>query len=397
MESAPQVPGSVPAGRSARYGREVKAGLPAIGDVDERTLVAWLRDRQEPVYRARQIRRHIARGTEGSWDELTDLPQALRDLLARSFRFSALEPETEIASADGETRKALFRLRDRHHIESVLMPHHGMRNSVCFSTQAGCPMACAFCATGEMGLIRQLTAGEIIDQIRHWQRELVARGERVSHVVAMGMGEPLANLDAVVAAVRWLIDPELFGISPRRVTISTVGLVPQMDELAALDLPMNLAVSLHAPNDRIRGPIVPSNKRWGVDEILAASKRYVEKTNRRVTFEYVLLSGVNDAERDAIELATRITKLGRTSDYQRARDSGPSSTGRAGLGSYHMHLIPVNPGPGGFARPPVERMERFAEVLQEHGIAATLRISKGQDIAAGCGQLKVAEGRARAS
>jgi len=252
-----------------------------------------------------------------------------------------------------------------------------MRNSVCFSTQAGCPMACAFCATGEMGLIRQLTAGEIIDQIRHWQRELVARGERVSHVVAMGMGEPLANLEAVVAAVRWLIDPELFAISPRRVTISTVGLVPQMDELAALDLPMNLAVSLHAPNDRIRAAIVPSNKRWGIDDVLEASKRYVERTKRRVTFEYVLLSGVNDAERDAIELAGRIARLGRTSDY-------------------HANLIPVNPGPGGFARPPVERMERFASVLQERGIAATLRISKGQDIAAGCGQLKVPEGKVAA-
>jgi len=236
-------------------------------------------------------------------------------------------------------------------------------------------MACAFCATGEMGLIRHLTTGEIVDQIRHWQRELVAKGERVSHVVAMGMGEPLANLDAVVRAVRMLVDPELFGISPRRITISTVGLVPQMDALAALDLPMNLAVSLHAPNDRVRHAIVPTNKRWGVDDVLAASKRYVERTKRRVTFEYVLLSGVNDSERDATELAERIARLGRTGDY-------------------HVNLIPVNAGPGGFKRPPVERMERFAEVLQEHGIAATLRVSKGQDIAAGCGQLKVPEGRA---
>ena len=355
----------------------MKAALPAISDVDERTLVGWLRDRQEPVYRARQIRRHIARGTEASWDELTDLPQALRDLLARSFRFSALEPETEISSADGETRKALLRLHDGHHIESVLMPHHGARNSVCFSTQAGCPMACAFCATGEMGLIRNLTVGEIVDQIRHWQRELVARGERVSHVVAMGMGEPLANLDATVAAVRMLIDPQLFGISPRRVTISTVGVVPAMDELAALDLPMNLAVSLHAPNDEIRSRIVPLNKRWKIDEVLAASRRYVERTKRRVTFEYVLLSGVNDAEAHAQELAARIEALGRTGDY-------------------HVNLIPVNPGPGGFARPPADRMERFAQILQDRGIAATLRISKGQDIAAGCGQLKVPEGRAAA-
>lgn len=349
---------------------------PAITDVDEQALVLWLAEREEPSYRAKQIRRHVARGTGAGWDELTDLPKALRDELDRSFRWSSVELVHEVQSADGETRKALLRLHDGHHIESVLMPHHGARNAVCFSTQAGCPMACAFCATGEMGLIRHLTTGEIVDQVRHWQRELVARGERVSHVVAMGMGEPLANLDAVVRAVRWLIDPELFGISPRRVTISTVGLVPQMDELAALDLPMNLAVSLHAPNDRIRAAIVPANKRWTIDEVLAASKRYVERTKRRITFEYVLLSGVNDAERDALELAGRIVKLGRTADF-------------------HVNLIPVNPGPGGFVRPPVERMERFAEVLQEHGIAATLRISKGQDIAAGCGQLKVPEGKAK--
>lgn len=350
---------------------------PAITDIDEPALAAWLAERGQPAYRARQIRHHLAKSVAADWAGLTDLPKALRDELAASFRWSAVELVHEIQSADGETRKALLRLHDGHHIESVLMPHHGARNSVCFSTQAGCPMACAFCATGEMGLIRQLTTGEIIDQIRHWQRELVARGERVSHVVAMGMGEPLANLKAVAAAVRWLVDPELFGISPRRVTISTVGLVPQMDELAAMDLPMNLAVSLHAPNDRIRHAIVPANKRWSVDDVLAASKRYVEKTKRRVTFEYVLLSGVNDAERDAVELAGRIGKLGRT-------------------GGYHVNLIPVNPGPGGFTRPPVERMERFAEVLQERGIAATLRISKGQDIAAGCGQLKVPEGRAAA-
>jgi 23S rRNA (adenine2503-C2)-methyltransferase len=348
---------------------------PAITDIDEQALVAWLRDRGEPAYRSRQIRRAIARSTSADWKGLTDLPMGLRDALERSFRWSAVELAHETRSADGETRKALLRLHDGHHIESVLMPHHGARNSVCFSTQAGCPMACAFCATGEMGLVRNLTVGEIVDQIRHWQRELVARRERVSHVVAMGMGEPLANLDATVAAVRMLIDPELFGISPRRVTISTVGVVPAMDELGALDLPMNLAVSIHAPNDEIRSQIVPLNKRWKIDEVLAASKRYVERTKRRITFEYVLLSGVNDSEANATELAERIARLGR-------------------VGDYHVNLIPVNAGPGGFSRPPVARMERFAEVLQEHGIAATLRISKGQDIAAGCGQLKVPEGRA---
>src|SRR5882672_8643677 len=360
---------------SRRYARSVTDIRPAVSDLSREQLVVWLSKHGEPGYRAKQIRRHATHGTERGFEDLTDLPKSLRDALAHSFRWSSVEPVREEASADGETRKALLELRDGHHIESVLMPHHGARNAVCVSTQAGCPMACAFCATGEMGLVRNLTVGEIVDQVRHWQRELITRGERVSHVVAMGMGEPLANFDATVAAVRMLIDPELFAISPRRVTISTVGVVPAMDDLAALDLPMNLAVSLHAPNDRIRSQIVPLNKRWAIDEVLAASARYVERTKRRVTFEYVLLSGVNDAERDAIELATRIAKIGRTSEF-------------------HVNLIPVNPGPGGFARPPAERMERFAEVLQERGIAATLRISKGQDIAAGCGQLKVPEGKA---
>ncbi len=353
----------------------MKAERPAISDVSESALVAWLHDRQEPAYRAGQIRRHIARGTEANWDGLTELPKPLRDLLARSFRFSAVEPETEIASADGETRKALLRLHDGLHIESVLMPHHGARNSVCFSTQAGCPMACAFCATGEMGLIRNLTHGEIVDQVRHWQRELAARGERVSHVVYMGMGEPFNNYDATIASVRELVDADGFGISPRRLTISTCGVVPKIDALAAEGLPINLAVSLHAADDETRGAIMPINRKWGIDEVLAASARYVARTKRRVTFEYVLLAGVNDSADAARKLAERIARAGRTGDY-------------------HVNLIPVNAGPGGFKRPPIETTERFAEILGERGIAATVRISKGQDIAAACGQLKVPEGRA---
>src|SRR2546428_2425238 len=257
-----------------RYARNVRAPpalsdpRPAITDITERELAVWLRDRGEPPYRAKQIRRHIARTTAADWSGLTDLPKTMREDLARSFRWSAVELAHEIESADGETRKALLRLHDGHHIESVLMPHHGQRNSVCFSTQAGCPMACAFCATGEMGLVRNLSVGEIVDQIRHWQRELVARGERVSHVVAMGMGEPLANLDATVAAGRMLIDPQLFRISPRPGHISAVGVVPQMDQLGGLGLPVNLAGSLHAPSDAIRGAIVPLNKRWNIDEVL---------------------------------------------------------------------------------------------------------------------------------
>jgi 23S rRNA (adenine2503-C2)-methyltransferase len=233
-------------------------------------------------------------------------------------------------------------------------------------------MACAFCATGEMGLIRNLTSGEIVDQVRHWQRELAARGERVSHVVYMGMGEPFNNYGPTIASVRELIAADRFGISPRRLTISTCGVVPKIDALAGEGLPINLAVSLHAADDATRGAIMPVNRKWGIDEVLAASARYVARTKRRVTFEYVLLGGVNDSADAARELAARITRAGRTGDY-------------------HVNLIPVNAGPGGFTRPPIAATERFAAILRARGIAATVRISKGQDIAAGCGQLKVDE------
>src|SRR3989441_1770222 len=350
----------------------------AISDLSDQALVAWLRERGEPAYRARQIRRHATHGAERSPVELTDLPKPLREALAASFRWSAVELVREEASADGETRKALLRLADGHHVEPVLVPHHGARSAVCVSTQAGCPMACAFCATGEMGLDRILTAGEIVDQIRHWQRDLAQRGDRVSHVVYMGMGEPFNNYDATLASTQTLVDPEAFGISPRRLTISTCGVVTGIDQLAGEGLPINLAVSLHAPDDPTRARIMPINRKWGVEEVLAAAARYVKRTKRRVTFEYVLLADVNDSEETARELAALITRHGPTKDA-------------------HVNLIPYNPGAGGFRRPSVEKMERFAAVLQEQGIAATLRISKGQDIAAGCGQLKVAEGKASAA
>ncbi|MBI2773085.1 MAG: 23S rRNA (adenine(2503)-C(2))-methyltransferase RlmN [Chloroflexi bacterium] len=348
---------------------------PSITDVDAATLAAWLAQRGEPAYRLKQIRRAIAHSTAADFGGLTDLPLGLRGALAEAFRWSSVELATEVASADGETRKVLLRLHDGHHIESVLMPHHGERNSVCISTQAGCPMACAFCATGEMGLIRDLTRGEIVDQVRYWQRELRSRDDRVSHVVYMGMGEPLNNYGPVMGSVRALTDPELFGISPRRITISTCGIVPKIDALAEEGLPIDLAVSLHAANDRTRAMIMPVNRKWGVDDVLDASARYVEKTKRRLTFEYILLKGVNDSVADAERLGRRIAARGRTS-------------------MYHVNLIPVNAGPGGFERPSAEAMELFARTLESHRIAATVRISKGQDIAAGCGQLKVPEGRA---
>jgi 23S rRNA (adenine2503-C2)-methyltransferase len=354
-------------------------GVPEpISEVPDEELAAWLRARHEPPFRLRQIRRHMARGSGPGWDDLSDLPAGLRAELAAAFSWTAVSADAEQGSADGETRKARLSLRDGHHIETVLMPHHGVRNSACVSTQAGCPMACAFCATGEMGLIRNLSAGEIVDQVRHWQMELAGAGERVSHVVFMGMGEPFNNYEATVQATRTLIDPGSFGISPRRITISTCGVVPKIDALAGEGLAVNLAISLHAPDDRTRLAIMPINRRWGVEEVLAAAARYVKRTKRRITFEYILLAGVNDSAATAQLLGERITA------HLRPREA-------------HVNLIPYNPGPGGFRRPSVHVMERFAAVLAGRGIAATLRISKGQDIAAACGQLKVPEGRLEAS
>src|SRR2546429_711868 len=315
-----------------------------ISDVSAADLAAWLLDRGEPRYRAKQIRRQLTHGAANGFDELTDLPGRLREALAAAFRWTRVELAGEEGGADGEPGKALLARAEGPHIESVLMPHHGARNAVCVSTQAGCPMACAFCATGEMGLVRNLTAGEIVDQIRHWQRELAPSGDRVSHVVYMGMGEPFNNYDATLASVRSLVDPEEFGISPRRLTISTCGVVPGIDALGGEGLPINLAVSLHAPDDPTRARIMPINRKWGVEDVLAAAGRYVKRTKRRVTFEYVLLAGVNDAVETARSLASLITRHGPTKDA-------------------HVNLIPYNPGAGGFPRPSVEQMEAFTKGL----------------------------------
>ena len=353
------------------------AARPSITDVPDDALAAWLAQRGEPAFRLRQVRRHAARGAAG-WESLTDVPKALRHALAASFRWTSVEAVAQHASADGETRKALLRLHDGHHIESVLMPHHGARNAVCISTQAGCPMACAFCATGEMGLIRNLTAGEIVDQVRYWTGVLAPSGERVSHVVYMGMGEPLNNYRATVASARALADPRSFGISPRRITISTCGVVPGIDALAGERLPVGLAVSLHAADDRTRAGIMPINRKWGVEDVLDATARFIRRSGRRATLEYVLLAGLNDSVADARLLATRIAERGPVTDYL-------------------VNLIPYNPGPGGFRRPGARRMEAFAAALRARGVAATLRISKGQDILAGCGQLKVDEARPAAA
>jgi 23S rRNA (adenine2503-C2)-methyltransferase len=260
----------------------------------------------------------------------------------------------------------LFRLHDGSEVETVLMEHHGGRNTVCISSQAGCAYACAFCATGQAGFTRNLSATEIFDQARYFARQLARDGRKITNVVYMGMGEPLANMDNVMASVAMLNDPHGFGLGHRHITISTVGLVDKIDRFAEARTQVNLAISLHAPTDATRSKIMPVNRKWSTAELMAAVERYIGKTNRKVFFEYVMLAGVNDSDEHARDLA----KLMR----------GPL---------YHVNVIPYNSTPDAALRGSDEqRIWAFAKILEQHGVAVTVRTPMGRDIAAACGQLR---------
>ncbi len=356
------------------------AATPATLDpyaASDEVLSAALGD--EPRYRLVQLRAWLARGVDDP-EEMSDLPAGLRRRLA-----DVLAPPPELVaqtSADGGlTRKVLLRMQPSgEEIESVLMlyPAGGEREraraTVCISTQAGCAMGCPFCATGQAGLRGQLTVGEIVRQVTVMQR-LLASGEiavegapdHVTNVVFMGMGEPLANVAGTLGAVRWLTDAERgFGLSARSLTVSTIGLVPAMRQLTALGLPVRLAVSLHAPDDALRDDLVPANRSHPLAEVLAAAAEHAEATGRRVTFEYVLIDGINDQPEHAERLAALL----------------------AGRGAAHLNLIPMNPTPGvSWTAPPVAAQRAFCRRLTDAGLPATIRANRGTDIDAACGQL----------
>jgi 23S rRNA (adenine2503-C2)-methyltransferase len=307
----------------------------------------------EPAFRARQVWSWAARGASG-YDEMTDLPAALRARLAAEVPFSSLEVVREARSADG-TIKALFHTHDGRAVEAVLMRYRDGRRSVCVSSQSGCPLTCTFCATGTMKFGRNLTASEILDQVLHFRRT-----EPVDHLVFMGMGEPMMNLDSVLGAARRLPD---VGITHRRTTISTVGWVPGIRALTDTDMPIRLAFSLHAPEDELRSQIMPINDRHPIASVLAACADYYARRRRRVFIEYVMLAGVNDTYRQAVALAGLLDPR-----------------------IYKVNLIPYNPtgmydgsSPGAIAA--------FKAVLEEHGLRATVRLTRGRDIDAACGQL----------
>jgi 23S rRNA (adenine2503-C2)-methyltransferase len=316
-------------------------------------LQRTLDDAGEPAFRARQVWRWAARGATG-YDAMTDLPAALRGRLAGEVPFTTLTVAHEAHAADG-TVKALFHTADGRPVEAVLMRYRDGRRSVCVSSQSGCPLTCTFCATGQMRFGRNLTAAEILDQVLHFRRV-----EPLDHLVFMGMGEPLMNVDAVLDAARRLPD---VGITHRRTGVSTVGWVPGIRRLTASGVPVRLALSLHAPEDALRSRIMPVNERHPIAETLGACRDHYEATRRQVFVEYVMLAGVNDRYEQAVQLAALLDPR-----------------------IYKVNLIPYNPT-GTYDGSSRGAIAAFKAALEEHGLRATVRVTRGRDIDAACGQL----------
>jgi 23S rRNA (adenine2503-C2)-methyltransferase len=328
-------------------------------------LTALLGEWGQPAYRARQVWEWLYRHYAGSFDEMTTLPGALRERLAAETALSIGDVVLSQHSSDGQTKKVLFQLPDGQYIETVLMRYE-KRRTLCISTQAGCAMGCVFCATGQMGFMRHLSVAEIVGQVMHFARELAAEEQHVTNIVMMGMGEPLHNYDNTLAAVDRLTDPAGFNLGARKITISTVGLIPAIRRYADEQRQTPLAVSLHAATDEERSRLLPVNRRWPLAELMDACRYYVAKTGRRMTFEWALIAGENDTAEQAHKLGELL---------------------RGMLG--HVNLIPLNPtaGYGGVPSSP-ERVARFQEILAEYGVTSTVRVRRGIDIQAGCGQLR---------
>jgi 23S rRNA (adenine2503-C2)-methyltransferase len=339
------------------------APLPALLDRTDEEVIPWLRERNLPLLRWRQIRRWLLQGRAHSFDAMTDLPRELRTALAESFQPFGTRIARQLRAADG-TIKLLLRLHDGQLIECVMIPESD-RRTACVSTQVGCGMGCVFCASGLAGVARNLTAGEILEQLLQL-RNLLPANERLNHIVVMGMGEPLANLDNLITVLDVATSIDGLGMSARHVTISTVGLPAKIRRLADLDRQYHLAVSLHAPNDLLRDQIVRTNAQTGIAAILDAADYFFQKTGRQVTFEYVLLGGLNDSPAEARELARLV----------RGRKA-------------HVNLIPFNDVQGlPYRRPTQEALSGFLAPLRRAGVSVKVRKRKGSDIDAACGQLR---------
>ena len=333
--------------------------------MDLELLETTLAARAEPHFRARQVWDWVARGAS-SYAEMTNVPAALRAELADVVPLSSLELEREAHARDG-TEKALFRTGDGRPLEAVLMCYRDGRRSVCLSSQSGCPLTCTFCATGRMRFGRNLSASEILDQALHFRRR-----EAIDHVVFMGMGEPLLNLDAVLAACERLPDA---GVTPRRTAISTVGWIPGIERLAREGPPVRLALSLHAPEDALRSELMPVNERYPLADVLAACRAWSAARRAPVFVEYLMLDGVNDRYEQAVELA---------------RVLGSD-------GAFKVNLIPYNPTEAGFAGSSRAAIDAFRTALVERGVSATVRLTRGREIDAACGQLAARSGAGNGS
>lgn len=357
-------------------------------DFDMEGLVSQMKTWGQPTFRAKQLWRQLYVRLADSAESMSDLSQALRETIGREGRFGGLQLKQVFKGDGGLTRKALFTFPDGVAVEAVLMVYPE-RATVCVSSQAGCPMGCVFCATAKLGHLHDLTAGMIVQQVLWAARELTLVREeidwrdakvkrhrvnrdnfpkRLSNVVYMGMGEPFNNYDPVWRSVERLHDPGGFNLGARSFTISTVGLIPGIEQLAKETLPVNLAISLHTPRDAERSALMPVNRRYPIADLMAAVRAYTAATRRRVSFEYVLLAGKNDREEEADELAELLTK------------DGPMLC--------HVNLIPWNPvRDTPLARSSRERVNAFRDRLEKRGVSATIRIQRGVDIDAACGQL----------
>ena len=347
------------------------AGRTNLAELERHELEAALELRGHERFRARQIYRWIYKRGVSDIGAMTDLSRELRATLAADFTLTTPTVSDRHRSVDG-TEKFLLKLADGRQVESVFIPDTPAM-TFCISTQVGCAMACAFCLTGKMGLVRNLTAGEIVGQVRVLVDALHMH-DTPFNIVMMGMGEPLHNYDETMKALRIVCDEHGFALPPRRITLSTVGLLPQLEKLAREPSMPNLAISLHAPTDAQRGELVPINKKWGVEEIIDACRRFPLKKRSRITFEYVLLAGVNDRPEDARKLAKLLQGV-----------------------KAKVNVIPLNAAAGiPFERPSDEAIDRFAKIVAERGVDVSVRKSRGRDIRAACGQL-IVEGQKKSA
>jgi 23S rRNA (adenine2503-C2)-methyltransferase len=354
-----------------------------IYDLDLDSITELMDSWGEPAYRAKQIWQGLYQHFYGSASQFPNIPKPLREKLAAELDYTVIEPVRYLDSSDKQTRKTLFKLHDGHFIEAVLMRYgepssptplpegEGQRGEVkqrrtlCISTQAGCAMGCVFCATGQMGFKRHLSSGEIVAQVMFYARLLQEEGSAVTNIVLMGMGEPFHNYDNTMAAIDRLNDADGYNFGARRFTISTVGLVPQIKRFADEKRQVNLAISLHAAQDDLRLSMMPVNKKYNIEEVLGACRYYVNQTGRRITFEWALINGVNDTPEEARKLAARLKGL-----------------------LCHVNAIPLNPTYGYKGQATTrERAAKFKETLEQIGIPCTIRMRRGIDIQAGCGQL----------